>query len=103
RELFAGFGGTMSFDLRGGREAVDRLLLALRIVIRAPSLGGVETLVMPPARTSHVNLAPAERARIGIGDGLVRLSVGIETTEDLIADLEQALRSASSEVQAVRA
>jgi cystathionine beta-lyase/cystathionine gamma-synthase len=91
RALFDAFGGTMSFDLAGGMAAADRLLGAVRLASSAPSLGGVESLVMPPARISHGDLSPEERARLGIGDGLVRLSVGLETTEDLIADLENAL------------
>jgi cystathionine beta-lyase/cystathionine gamma-synthase len=91
RALFDGFGGTLSFDLAGGRAAADRMIGALRLPISAPSLGGVESLVMPPARVSHANLSPEERAHLGIGDGLVRLSVGLETTEDLLEDLEHAL------------
>lgn len=94
RELFDGFGGTITFDVAGGLEAADRLMSTLRIAIPAPSLGGVETLVMSPARISHWGLTPEERARIGIGDGLVRLSVGLEATRDLIGDLEQALHAA---------
>jgi cystathionine beta-lyase/cystathionine gamma-synthase len=94
RALFDGFGGTMSFDLAGGRAAADRMLRDLRLPRSAPSLGGVESLVMPPARVSHGALSAEERARLGIGDGLVRLSVGLETTEDLIDDLERALGGA---------
>ncbi|HKE01276.1 MAG TPA: PLP-dependent transferase, partial [Planctomycetota bacterium] len=92
RELFAGFGGTMSFELVGGVQAADRLIASLRLAIAAPSLGGVDTLVMRPAMISHAALSPDERARLGIRDELVRLSVGLETTEDLIDDLDQALR-----------
>jgi cystathionine beta-lyase/cystathionine gamma-synthase len=91
RALFDGCGGTMSFDLTGGSAAADRLLGALRLPRSAPSLGGVESLIMPPARISHAGLSPEERARLGIGDGLVRLSIGLETTEDLIDDIEHAL------------
>ncbi len=93
RELFDGFGGTMSFDLTGGMAAADRLIAAVRLPSSAPSLGGVDSLIMPPARISHAGLSSEERARLGIGDGLVRLSVGLETTEDLIEDLEHALRA----------
>jgi len=64
----------------------------VRLPIVAPSLGGVHTLLTRPATTSHAGLAPEERARLGIGDGLLRLSVGIESTEDLLEDLERALR-----------
>jgi cystathionine beta-lyase/cystathionine gamma-synthase len=93
RALFDGFGGTLSFDLSGGVPAAERFIAALRLPIAAPSLGGVDTLIMRPAMISHAGLSPEERARLGIGDGLVRLSVGLETTEDLLADLEQALRA----------
>jgi cystathionine beta-lyase/cystathionine gamma-synthase len=93
RALFDGFGGALSFDLRGGVAAAERLLAAVRLAISAPSLGGVDTLIMRPAVISHANLSPQERARVGIGDGLVRLSVGLETTEDLIEDLEQGLQA----------
>jgi cystathionine beta-lyase/cystathionine gamma-synthase len=91
RELFDGFGGMLSFELVGGLEAAERLFARLELPICAPSLGGVETLITRPATTSHSGLSPEDRAKLGIGDGLVRLSVGIEATEDLIADLDQAL------------
>jgi cystathionine beta-lyase/cystathionine gamma-synthase len=93
RALFDGFGGTLSFDLAGGVAAAERLLAAVRLAISAPSLGGVDTLIMRPAVISHANLSPQERARAGIGDGLVRLSVGLESTDDLIEDLERGLRA----------
>ena len=85
-------GGMLAFELRGGRAAAGRLLDALRLFHLVPSLGGVESGAMVPARTSHRQLSPEERAELGIGDGLIRLSVGIEDAEDLWADLEQALR-----------
>lgn len=91
KELFDGFGGMLSFELRGGVDAAKRLLDRLELPISAPSLGGVETLITRPATTSHSGLSPEDRERLGIGDGLVRLSVGIEAAEDLIADFEQAL------------
>lgn len=87
-------GGMLAFELEGGGEAVPRVLDRLRIWQLIPSLGGVESGVGVPALTSHRQLAPAERAELGIGDGLVRLSVGIEDAEDLIADLLQALEAA---------
>jgi len=65
----------------------------LELPISAPSLGGVETLITRPATTSHSGMSPAERAALGITDGLLRLSVGIETTEDLIADFKQAFEA----------
>ena len=88
-----GFGGLLSFELRGGRAAAERLLGQLVLPIDAPSLGGVETLITRPAATSHAGLAAAERERLGITESLIRLSVGVEDTDDLIADLEQALSS----------
>jgi cystathionine beta-lyase/cystathionine gamma-synthase len=82
----------VSFDLAGAdQRQVFRLFEALRLCIPATTLGDVHTLVLYPAHSSHRALSPEERARIGIGDGLVRLSVGIEAVEDIIADLEQAL------------
>jgi cystathionine beta-lyase/cystathionine gamma-synthase len=81
----------MSFELRGGLEAAERFLGKVRLPIVAPSLGGVETLVTRPATTSHSGMAPEERRRLGILDGLIRLSVGLEATEDLQEDFSQAL------------
>src|SRR5881628_249345 len=91
RELFDGFGGMLSFELVGGLEAAERMLARLELPISAPSLGGVETLITRPATTSHSGLSPEDRAKLGIGDGLVRLSVGIEGTDDLIEDFILAL------------
>ncbi len=92
RELFSGFGGMLSFELDGGAEATDRLFDKLTIPRKTVSLGGVETLITRPALSSHAGLEAEERRSLGIGDGLVRLSVGIEATEDLLEDFEQALR-----------
>jgi cystathionine beta-lyase/cystathionine gamma-synthase len=85
-----GFGGMLSFELHEPRR-VDALLSRLRLVLPALSLGGVESLVCVPSRTSHRKLSPAERERVGISEGLVRVSVGVEDIEDLVADFEQAL------------
>lgn len=93
RELFRGCGGVLSFELRGGIEAATRLLQTLRLPIEAPSLGGVETLITRPAATSHSSMKPAERQRAGIAEHLLRVSVGIEATEDLVQDFTQALAS----------
>ena len=90
-ELFDGFGGVLSFELAGGLDAARRLMDRVTIPISAPSLGGVETLITRPATTSHSGMSAAERARAGIGDGLVRLSVGLESSDDLIEDFEAAL------------
>jgi cystathionine beta-lyase/cystathionine gamma-synthase len=85
-----GFGSMMSFDL-GTREAAGRFLGTLKIILSAESLGGVESLASHSATTTHFALSDEDRERLGITQGLVRLSVGIEDKEDLIADLEQAL------------
>ena len=86
-----GFGGVVSFEVKGGMEGVKAFIDALRIPLIGPSLGGVESLVEQPALMSHYELDPAERQAIGVSDGLVRYALGIEDAEDLIADLAQAL------------
>ena len=92
--ILSGFGGMVSVILEGGGAAADTFAGALELAMRAPSLGGVETLVSQPRYTSQIDLSPEERAAIGIPDGFVRISVGIEDVEDLIADFDQALRKA---------
>jgi len=87
-----GFGSMLSFDL-GSRDAAGRFLGALKLFLNAESLGGVESLASHSATTTHAALSDADRAKVGITEGLVRLSVGIEDKDDLIADLEQALGS----------
>jgi len=91
RELFSGFGGVLSFVLKGSVDVAERFMKATTLPIIAPSLGGVQTLLTRPAATSHAGMNPDERARLGISDNLIRMSVGIEATEDLIEDFEQAL------------
>ena len=91
REWFGGFGGLLSFELKGGLTAARAFVERLTLPVSAPSLGGVETLVTRPATTSHSGLSAEQRAALGIADGLVRLSVGLEATEDLVDDLGQAL------------
>lgn len=86
-----GFGGVLSFMVRGELDGVRRFLPRLRLAHRAANLGAVETIAGPPATTSHVECTAEERAAMGIPEGLVRYSVGIEDVEDLIADLDQAL------------
>jgi cystathionine beta-lyase/cystathionine gamma-synthase len=81
----------MAFELAGGAPAADGFVRRLRLITHAPSLGGVDSLVSEPRFTSHAHLTPEERASAGVPDGFIRLSVGIETADDLIADLEQAL------------
>ena len=91
RRQMRGFGGVLSFSLRGGLDAIRMLLPRLRFAHRAANLGCVETVVGPPSVTSHVECTAEERAAAGIPEGLVRYSTGIEDVSDLIADLEQAL------------
>ena len=86
-----GFGGVLSFILKGDLDAVKAFLPLLQLAHRAANLGAVETIAGPPATTSHVECTPEERAAMGIPEGLVRYSVGIEDVGDLIADLDQAL------------
>lgn len=83
----------MSFTLKGGFEAVRRFLPRLRFAHLAANLGAVETVAGPPATTSHVESTAEERQAMGIPEGLVRYSVGVEDTDDLVSDLEQALAS----------
>jgi cystathionine beta-lyase/cystathionine gamma-synthase len=92
RLLRGRFGAVVAFDLEPPEPAaVEAVIDQLRLFTAAPSVGDLESLVMYPARASHRGLSPAERRQTGIGDGLVRLSIGIENVEDLKADLAQAL------------
>lgn len=90
--MLDGYGGMMAIELAGGGKAADRFLRRLKIIQHAASLGGVDSLVSEPRYTSHAKLTSEERTRAGIPDGFVRLSVGIEDADDLIADIEQALK-----------
>ena len=90
--LLDGYGGMMAVELAAGGDGTARFLENLRLVSHAPSLGGVDTLVSEPRYTSHAHMTPEERAAIGIPDGFLRFSVGIEDVGDLIADFEQALK-----------
>jgi cystathionine beta-lyase/cystathionine gamma-synthase len=92
RDLFDGFSGMLSFETRGGVEAAEQFIQKARLPIVAPSLGGVETLVTRPATTSHSGMSPEDRKRLGITDSLIRVSVGIEATEEIIEDFDQALK-----------
>lgn len=96
RRQMRGFGGILSFELEGGMEAVERFLPALRWAHLAANLGAVETVAGTPATTSHVECTPEERAALGIPEGLIRYSVGVEDPEDLIRDLEGALEVAGA-------
>ncbi len=94
RILAGGFGAMVSFVARGGAVGAARVVKGLQMIRFLPSLGGLTTSVMYPAGTSHRHCTAAERERLGVRDGLLRLSVGIEDAEDLWADLDQALRGA---------
>jgi cystathionine beta-lyase/cystathionine gamma-synthase len=91
RQMVGGFGGMLSFEVQGGVDAAREVARRTRLFTLAESLGGVESLIELPALMTHASLPAARRAEIGIDDGLIRLSVGIEEVEDLIADLAQAL------------
>jgi cystathionine gamma-synthase len=91
RQMNGGYGGVLSFEIEGGLEAVGRVLPRLRYAYMAANLGQIETVVGPPAVTSHVECTEEERRAAGIPEGLVRYAVGIEDVDDLRADMEQAL------------
>jgi cystathionine beta-lyase/cystathionine gamma-synthase len=95
KQQMDGFGAIVSFRLAGGNEPVRRFVKALKVFLFAESLGGVESLVCHPATMSHGALSPQERAEMGITDGTIRLSVGIEDVQDLIDDLDGALAACS--------
>ncbi len=92
--LFDGFGGMLAVSLPGGIGAAERCIAALQLVVHTVSLGGVESLVTMPARSSHSTLSDAERSERGIDTGLMRISIGIEAADDLVADFAQALAHA---------
>ena len=91
RILPDGAGGMMAFDLVGGRDAVQRMMQRFKLVRFAASLGGVETTISYPEITSHRSMSAGERAELGVGPGTVRVSVGIEDADDIVADFDQAL------------
>jgi cystathionine gamma-lyase len=93
RRSLRGFGGMVSFEVKGGQKAAFKVMRALRMIALAPSLGGVESLASMPLNTSHVAFSPEERKRLGINDCLIRVSTGIEDAEDIIEDLDRALQS----------
>ncbi|HET7614892.1 MAG TPA: aminotransferase class I/II-fold pyridoxal phosphate-dependent enzyme [Gemmatimonadaceae bacterium] len=92
KSILDGFGGMLAIELKGGGPAALRFVQSLKVFTYAASLGGVDSLVIEPRYSSHEHMTPAERARIGIPDGFLRVSIGIENVEDLIADIEQALQ-----------
>jgi cystathionine beta-lyase/cystathionine gamma-synthase len=87
----------LACELVGGSEAAKRFTRALHVAVHSASLGGTETLVTLPALTSHAGLSASERSASGISEGLLRISVGIEHSDDLLADFEQALQSSMPE------
>jgi len=91
KRWLTGMGGVLAFELSGGIPAVERLFSRLTLPVSAPSLGGPETLITRPSITSHAGMSTEDRHRQGITDGLIRLSVGLESTEDLIEDFTAAL------------
>lgn len=91
RTLPHGAGGMMAFDLEGGRDAVQRMIKRFSLVTFAASLGGVETTISYPEITSHRSMSAAERAELGVGSGTVRVSVGLEDPDDIVADFAQAI------------
>jgi methionine-gamma-lyase len=93
RQMINGYGGMISFELKGGYEAGVKLLESVQIPTFAVSLGNVDSLIEHPASMTHLIVPPEERIKAGISDGLVRLSVGIENIEDLLADMERALNN----------
>ena len=93
----SGFGGMLSFVVKGGLARSSAFTKTTRLFALAESLGGVESLIELPALMTHASVPPEIRKSIGIDDGLIRLSVGIEHVDDLIADLDQAFRSSASE------
>ena len=93
-KVLDGFSGMVGLEVAGGARAAERCLRALRLIIHAPSLGGVESLISEPRFTSHAGLSAEERAAAGIPDGFLRLSLGLEDPQDLIEDLARGLAAA---------
>ena len=92
KSILNGFGGMLGIEIKGAGPAAIRFAQALKLFAYAASLGGVDSLVIEPRYSSHEHMTSEERARIGIPDGFLRMSIGIENVEDLIADIEQALQ-----------
>jgi cystathionine beta-lyase/cystathionine gamma-synthase len=92
KRMLDGFGGLMSIELAGGAPAADSFVRKLRMISHAASFGGNDSLVIEPRYSSHAHMTSEQRAAIGIPDGFLRLSIGIEDADDIIADIEQALK-----------
>jgi len=91
KQMQNGFGGMLSFEIKGGLASVSKVVKQLKLATYAPTLGDVDTLIMHPASSSHLNISEADRLEEGVTEGLLRVSVGIENIEDLISDFEQAM------------
>jgi cystathionine gamma-lyase len=94
RKQMKGFGGMLTFDIKGGLETARTFLKTVKVFACAESLGGVESLIEHPAIMTHASIPKETREKLGIADGFIRLSVGIEDAQDLIDDLSQALDAA---------
>jgi cystathionine beta-lyase/cystathionine gamma-synthase len=92
KKMLDGFGGLLSIELSGGAAAADKFVRKLRLITYAASFGGVDTLVIEPRYSSHAGMTSEARAAVGIPDGFLRMSIGIEDADDIIADIEQALQ-----------
>jgi len=101
RRQMAQFGGMIAFELTGGFDAGVQMMNALRLIKRAVSLGDADTLIQHPASMTHSVYTEEERAEHEISDGLIRLSVGLETPEDILADLTQALDRLNTSIKQV--
>jgi cystathionine beta-lyase/cystathionine gamma-synthase len=99
RQQMAGGGGMVSFEVEGTGDDAKRISEAMRLFTLAPSLGGVESLVSIPVLTSHAMIPAEERARVGVTEQMIRLSVGIENADDLITDLQHALEAVAAPQQ----
>ena len=97
KQQMSGFGGMVSFELKGGIESSRKFVRSLRVFALAESLGGVESLCDHPAIMTHASVPKEIREKLGVTDGLIRLSVGIEDIDDLKADLEQAFAALKGE------
>ncbi|MCG8377301.1 MAG: PLP-dependent transferase, partial [Chlorobiales bacterium] len=91
KQMPDGFGGLLSFEVVGGKKGAVKVINSFRLIPIVPSFGTSRTIATHPATHTHCNMKPEEREAVGIYDGLIRLSVGLEDPKDLIADLEQAL------------
>ena len=92
--LKGGYGGLVGFELRGGRDAGRKFIDSLKMFYHVANIGDARSLAIHPASTTHSQLTPEEQAKTGVTDGYVRLSVGIEHIDDILADIDQALAAA---------